>query len=345
MAHTGVLLINLGTPDEPEVSSVRRYLRQFLSDPRVLDIPALGRALLLNLAILPFRPKRSARAYQSIWTEKGSPLLVYTQALCRAVQAAMGDTVSVRFAMRYQNPSLEQELNRFREEGVERLIVLPLYGQYASSSTGSCLEEVYRICGSFWNVPALSVIPPFYNHPRFLESLERVSRESLGDLGQYDFFLFSFHGLPERHVLKSELPPGNHCLQSADCCEVIGAANRYCYRAQCVSVARNLASRLGLSREQYEIGFQSRLGRTPWIRPYTDELLVELAEKGVQRLAVLIPSFTADCLETLEEIAIRGKESFLEAGGKDLRMVPALNDHPAWVDGVVAMIREHLPEG
>lgn len=343
MSSTGVLLINLGTPDDSGVASVRRYLRQFLSDPRVLDIAALARALLLNLVILPFRPKKSARAYRSIWTKAGSPLLVFTKALSDAVQKELGDAIPVRFAMRYRNPSLESVLERFRAEGIERLIVLPLYGQYASSSSGSCLERVYRICASYWNVPALSVIAPFYNHPAFLASLERVARESLGGMADYDHFLFSFHGLPERHVVKSEAHPGKHCLQTPDCCKVIGAANRYCYRAQCVSVARNLADRLGLAPERYDMGFQSRLGRTPWIRPHTDELLVELAQKGVKRLAVMIPSFTADCLETLEEIAIRGRQSFLAAGGRTLHMVPALNDHPAWVTGVVTMIHEHLP--
>ena len=336
---TGVLLLNLGTPDRPEAGSVRTYLRQFLSDPRVLDLPALGRWLLLNLFILPFRPKQSAAAYSQIWTDQGSPLKLHTQALATAVQDAFSGQLTVRYAMRYQNPSIESALKAFRDENTQKLVVVPLYPQYASSSTGSCLEEVYRICGSYWNVPSLTVVPPFYDHPAFRESLVTVAKQSLGDLRAYDFFLISFHGLPERHVTKCD-PTGSHCLAKDDCCERMTEANRYCYRAQSVAAARNLAQGLGIPPEKVDFAFQSRLGRTPWIKPYTDEVLVDLAKRGVKRLAVLVPSFTADCLETLEEIAIRGKESFIAAGGESLHLVPSQNAEPSFVETVCQMIRE-----
>ncbi len=339
MTKTGILLLNLGTPDDTSVPAVRRYLRQFLSDPRVIDIPALGRWALLNLVILPFRPAKSAEAYRQIWTAEGSPLLIHTRSLAEQLQALVGTERVVRFAMRYQNPSMTAALDAFQRDNVERLIVVPLYPQYASSSTGSCLEELYRLCGSRWNVPHLAIVPPFYDHPAFLDAEETIAREHLGDLSRFDYFLMSFHGLPERQVIKTD-PSRAHCLAQNDCCARIVASNRYCYRAQCFATARALAQRLGLAEDRYGVSFQSRLGRTPWIRPYTDVVLEELPAKGVKRLAVLIPSFTADCLETLEEIDIRGRESFIGAGGQDYTMVPSLNSHPAWVRAVSALIDE-----
>ncbi len=340
-AKTGVLLLNLGTPDEPKAPAVRRYLRQFLSDPRVLDIPAAARWLLLNAVILPFRPKRSAEAYAAIWEERGSPLMFHTQDLAEALARELGHGFQVRFAMRYQNPSLASALAAFRDEGVERIVVAPLYPQYASSSTGSSLEALYKTCATYWNTPALTVIPPFYNHPAYLESVAAIARESMGDPAQYDFTLMSFHGLPERHVKKSDVS-GSHCLASADCCETIESANRYCYRAQCVATAKALAELLHIPGDRSQVCFQSRLGRTPWIRPYTDEVIEDLPRQGVKKLAILVPSFTADCLETLEEIAIRGKESFLRAGGESLHMVPALNAHPVWVKNLATILNERL---
>lgn len=338
---TGVLLINLGTPDDPETPAVRRYLKQFLSDPRVIDIPAVARWLLLRLVILTFRPKKSSEAYKLIWTEKGSPLNFHTKELAEGVQKALGEGTMVRYAMRYQNPSLPSVLQEMKFAGVDHLIVLPLYPQYASSSTGSSLEELYKLCAAEWNAPSLAVIPPFYGHDAYLDSVARVSQESMGDVKKFDHFLFSFHGLPERQITKSDWST-KHCLKSDHCCEAIGDANRFCYRAQCYHVAREVAARLGINKEQYSVGFQSRLGRSPWIQPYTDVLFEELSKKGVKNLAVLIPSFTADCLETLEEIAIRGRDDFLAAGGASFHMAPSLNSHPAWVSAVVTMIRQHL---
>ena len=341
---TGVLLINLGTPDDPGVAAVRRYLRQFLSDPRVIDIPALARFLLLNLFILPFRPRTSSAAYRQIWTEQGSPLLYHTRALSDGVGSALGERAVVRFAMRYQRPSIRAALDAFRREGIARLVVFPLYPQYASSSTGSSLEEVYRICADYWNVPALNVMPPFFDHEAYLACQTAVIRESLGDPAQFDHVLFSFHGLPERQIRKSALAPcvqdGTACLALPACCERIGDYNAYCYRAQSSFVARELSRRLAIPGGRWSIGFQSRLGRTPWIQPFTDVLLASLAERGVRRLAVAVPSFTADCLETIEEIGIRGVETFKAAGGESLHLVPCLNAHPAWVEAIAAMLAE-----
>lgn len=336
-APQGVLLINLGTPDAPETGAVRRYLREFLSDPRVLDIPPLGRAALLYGVILPFRPQKSAEAYRKIWMPQGSPLLVYGNALRDRLQDALGPAWAVELGMRYQSPSLRSAIEKLRARGAREVTVVPLYPQYASSSTGSSLEEMYRLVGEAWNVEALGVLPPFYDRPAFLNAFADVGRPVLAEF-RPDHVLFSFHGLPERQVKKSD-PTGAHCLASADCCNVQVPANRWCYRAQCFSTARELAQRLGLEAGKWTVTFQSRLGRTPWIRPYTDVVIPELAAKGVKRLAVFCPAFVADCLETLEEIGIRAKNQFLACGGEALTLVPSLNAHPSWVRGLTQMIR------
>jgi ferrochelatase len=338
-APQGVLLINLGTPDAPETGAVRRYLREFLSDPRVLDIPPLGRAALLYGVILPFRPQKSAEAYRKIWMPQGSPLLVHGNALRDRLQDALGPGWAVELGMRYQSPSLRSAIEKLRARGVREVTVVPLYPQYASSSTGSSLEAMYRLVGEAWNVEALRVLPPFYDRPAFLNAFADVGRPVLGEF-RPDHVLFSFHGLPERQVKKSD-PTGAHCLASAECCDAQVPANRWCYRAQCFFTARELAQQLGLEAGKWTVTFQSRLGRTPWIRPYTDVVIPELAAKGVKRLAVFCPAFVADCLETLEEIGIRAKNQFLACGGEALTLVPSLNAHPSWVRGLTQMIR-HL---
>jgi protoporphyrin/coproporphyrin ferrochelatase len=337
-APQGVLLINLGTPDAPETGAVRRYLREFLSDPRVLDIAPVGRVALLYGVILPFRPQKSAEAYRKIWMPEGSPLLVHGKALRDRLQDALGPGWVVELGMRYQSPSLASAMEKLRARGVRELTVVPLYPQYASSSTGSSLEAVYRLVGEAWNVEALRVLPPFYDRPAFLDAFADVGRPVLAE-ARPDHVLFSFHGLPERQVRKSD-PTGAHCLSRADCCDVQVPANRWCYRMQCFFTARALAQRLGLEPGKWTVTFQSRLGRTPWIRPYTDLVIPELAHKGVKRLAVFCPAFVADCLETLEEIGIRAKAQFLSCGGEALTLVPSLNTHPSWVRGLTQMVRE-----
>lgn len=336
---TGLLLINLGTPDAPEAGAVRRYLRQFLSDPRVLDMNPVGRFFLLNLIILPLRPARSAEAYHKIWTDRGSPLLFHSQDLTLLVKERLGSAWHVELAMRYGNPSIAAAMERFRQAGVDRIVVFPLFPQYASSSTGSALEAVMAEAGKAWNVPRLSAIDPFYDDSGFIAAFVQGGRPVM-DSVRPDHVLFSFHGLPERQVRKSD-DTGAHCLASQDCCSRMVAANRHCYRAQCFTTARLLAAELGLAPDGYTVCFQSRLGRIPWIRPYTDHVLLELAAAGKKRLVVFSPAFVADCLETIEEIGMRCRDDFVAAGGEELVLVPSLNSSPAWADAVVALVEKH----
>jgi len=340
-ARQGLLLVNLGTPDAPETGAVRRYLREFLSDPRVLDIPAPARWALLELAILPTRPARSAEAYRKVWMAEGSPLLVHGRALAARVQEALGPGWVVELGMRYGRPSLDAALERLAAAAVQAITVLPLYPQYAASSTGSSLERIHRLTGGAWNVPALRVVPPFHDHPAFLDAWGAVARPVLAE-ARADHVLFSFHGLPERQVQKSD-PSGGHCLRSADCCDRPVAESAFCYRRQCFATARALAARLDLSPERTTVSFQSRLGRTPWLKPYTDLLLGDLVQQGIRRLAVLCPAFVADCLETLEEIGIRARADFLRAGGESLALVPSLNSHPSWVQAVTVLLGQARP--
>ncbi len=334
-------MVNLGTPDAPEPAAVRRYLRQFLSDPRVIDINPIGRAALLNLVILPFRPARSAAAYRKIWTPEGSPLLVHGRALVDRLRERIPEH-PIELGMRYGNPSLASAIDRLREQQCDRVLAVPLYPHYAASSTGSTIEELARIVGTLWTTPFVSVVPSFYDDAGFLAAFTAVARATLSEFAA-DHVLFSFHGLPERQVVRCADP--SVCLASPSCCATLSAANRNCYRAQCHVTARELASllELGEQGEGWSISFQSRLGRTPWIKPYTDEVVPALAKRGVAKLAVMCPAFVSDCLETLEEIGMRADEDFKAAGGRELKLVPSLNSHPAWVSAVEALVRPHLP--
>jgi len=311
-------------------------LREFLSDPRILDINPVARWLLLNIFILPTRPKNSAHAYSQIWTEQGSPLLVITRDLMAGLKERMPDT-EFAVGMRYGEPSIEEGLSELVEKNVDRIILAPLFPQYSSAANGSALERAYTLAGEMWNVPAFSVLPPFYNDPGFIDSWAAVSRPVI-DSFKPDLILMSYHGLPERQVLKSDTT-GSHCLESDDCCNALCEANRWCYRAHCFESSRQIAQRLGLGSDDYTIAFQSRLGRDPWIQPPTDIVVPDLAAEGVKRLAVMCPSFTADCLETLEEIGLRAKSDFLTAGGEAFQFIPCLNGHPAWIDALVRMLQ------
>ena len=336
----GVLLVNLGTPAAPTAREVRRYLREFLSDPRVLDMPAVSRWLLLEGVILRVRPRRSAEAYTKVWGPEGSPLLVHGRALRDAVAKALGPAHPVELAMRYGRPSIAEALGRLVAADVPKIVVLPLFPQYASSSGGSAAARVMEEAGRLWNVPPLEILGEFPEDPGFIASFAAVAQEALAGFDA-DHWLMSYHGLPERHVRKSD-PSGAHCLATPSCCDVLAAENRRCYRAQCFATTRALAAALGLAPGTFSVAFQSRLGRTPWIRPYTDEVLPELAARGVKNLAVLCPSFVADCLETVEEIGLRARDQWCEVGGESLRLVPSLNAHPRWVEAVVAMLRPKL---
>jgi ferrochelatase len=332
-----VLLVQLGTPEAPEPRAVRRYLRQFLSDPRVLDVPAPLRWLVLNAFILPRRPRASAAAYRAIWSADGSPLAVHSRALAGALAAELGAGFVVELGMRYGEPSLEAALARLRAARAERVRVIPLYPQYAASSTGSAFARVAELAGRAWDPPALELVPAFYDDTGFLAAWTEVARAPLAGFSP-DHVLFSFHGLPERQIRKSD-PTAGHCLSRADCCDAPGPALARCYRAQCAATAHALAASLGLPPTSWSLSFQSRLGRTPWIRPYTDEALPVLAARGAKRIAVLCPSFVADCLETLEEIGIRGRAQWRDAGGEELLLVPSLNAHPAWVSALAGLVR------
>jgi ferrochelatase len=334
----GLLLVNLGTPNSTEVAEVRTYLKQFLSDPRVLDINPLVRWLLLTFVILRTRPKKSAEAYRSVWTAEGSPLMVHSVGLQKMIQARMPDR-EVVLAMRYGQPSIPDGLAKLQSKPLDELHIAPLYPQYASSSTGTVLEEVFREAAKPWNTPNLKVLPPFYREPAWLDSVAEVYRKHTADF-RPDHTLFSYHGLPVRHVQKSD-PTGKHCYQDPKtCCVTACEANHHCYRHQCYESTRLLVQRLGLSPEQHSVSFQSRLGKDPWVQPYTDHILPELAKRGVKRLAVLCPAFVADCLETVEEIGEEGHKQFIEAGGEDFKLVPCLNTDPLWADALVSMLNK-----
>ncbi len=302
----------------------------------MLDVNPVSRYALLYGAILPFRPKQSAEAYAKVWTEAGSPLLVHSRALAAALQARLGEAVAVEVVMRYGEPSIPAALARLEARDCDRLVVAPLYPHYAASSTGSSLEAIYTQLARRWVVPSVRVLEPFYATDAFLDAFVAVGRPVLDDL-RPDHVLFSYHGLPERQVQRCDRT-GAHCLKSAACCDAIVTANRDCYRAQCFATTRALLPRLGLEAAGTTTSFQSRLGRTPWIKPYTDEILPQLAAEGVKRLAVFCPAFVADCLETLEEIGMRASETFRQAGGEELRLVPSLNASPAWVEGLSQLL-------
>jgi ferrochelatase len=274
-----------------------------------------------------------------VWTDRGSPLLFHSLDLVKEVRARLGRDWHVELAMRYGSPPIDKAIELFRRAEVDRIIVFPLFPQYASSSTGSALEAVYSQAARAWNVPQLSAIGAFYDHPLFIEACRQAGAPVLADR-QPDHVLFSFHGLPERQIRKSD-DTGRHCFASDDCCDRIAGPNRNCYRAQCYATARALAAALELPATKWSVSFQSRLGRTPWIKPYTDVVIPQLAARGIRKLAVFCPAFVADCLETLEEIGIRAAEQWRQVGGAELTLVPAVNSSSAWVDTVVQMVRDH----
>jgi ferrochelatase len=319
-SSVGLLLLQLGTPAAPRPAEVRRFLREFLSDPRVLDMPAWKRFLVLELLILPRRPRASAEAYAKIWSSAGSPLLIHARALAEQVRGRLGESVAVELAMRYGEPSIGGALDRFQRDGVGRIVVFPLFAQYSTAATGSAVARVYELAAQRWNTSALQVVPPFFDHPAHLAARAELARPFLAS--QYDRVFMSFHGLPVRQALKS------------------GATPVFDYRAQCQTTARLLAGRLEIPDDKLVVSFQSRLGRSPWMRPYTDEVLAAQARGGARRAVILSPGFVFDCLETLEELGIRGAETWREHGGESLALVPALNATDRWADAVVEIARD-----
>ena len=325
----GLLLIQLGTPEAPTTSSVRQYLRVFLSDKRVIDIPAPIRYLLLYLVILPLRSKQSAKAYQAIWTEKGSPLRFLTNSLTEKLQAELQSTHQVAVGMRYGEPSLEKALDKLSH--CDEITVLPLYPQYASSTTGSSIEAVFHYFKNKPVMPSLHIIREFYEHPAFIKAQSEQMKPYLK--APFDHLLLSYHGLPVRHIEKSG------CEKVCEkACPEPKTQNTACYRAQCFETSRQLAGTLGLTETQYTTAFQSRLGKTPWIEPYTDKVLEQLAKDGIKNLLIACPAFVTDCLETIEEIGMRAKETWEELGGESLTLIPCLNDEADWVDALTKIV-------
>lgn len=332
----GILLVNLGTPASCRTADVRRYLNDFLMDPYVLDVPWALRRTIVSAAILPFRPARSAKAYEKIWDQAGpgtgSPLLHYSRRLAEALQANLDEPVAL--AMRYGEPSLVAAVDALAAQGVRELLLVPLYPQFADST---CSTTVRAVRGLVRDRMSLRVLSPFFARAGYREALAASVREHLPE--SWDHLLLSYHGLPERHITRAD-PTGKHCLQSPDCCSTPSPAHATCYRHQCLRTSENLAEDLGLGPDRYMVSFQSRLGRLPWLRPYTDETLTALPGQGVRHLVVACPAFVADNLETLEEIGMSGRETFLGAGGETFTLVPCLNDRADWVEALSRWCRD-----
>lgn len=333
-AKKGILLMNLGSPDSTQVKDLKKYLDQFLMDERVIDKPWLLRALLVKGIIVPFRASKSAEAYKAIWTEEGSPLIAITRQLQRALQNEIAEPVEI--AMRYGNPGMEEGFEALlkRNPFIEEVIALPLYPHYAMSSFETAVEYAKEIHQKKKYSFRLSFVEPFYDDPGYLNALAENIRPYLN--GPYDQLLFSYHGIPERHIRKSDVT-GCHCLQVENCCEVASPAHAYCYRHQVFTTTKRVTEILNIPKDKYSITFQSRLGKG-WLTPFTDIRLQELPNEGIKKLLIICPAFVSDCLETLEEIEIRGREEFMKAGGESFTMIPCLNDNPLWVKAVAGYV-------
>lgn len=325
---TGLLLVNLGTPDEPTPAAVRRYLKQFLSDPRVVEIPRLVWWLILNGIILNTRPAKTAAKYRSIWTKDGSPLAVYTRRQTQLLKGYLGERIKsplvVEYAMRYGNPSLGAGIAKLKAQHCDRILVLPLYPQYASSTTGTVMDELGRVFSTLRNVPGLRVVRSFHDHPLYIDAIVKNLLAHWMKVGRPDFrngdkLVITFHGLPRFHLDKGD-PYHCHCHQTA----------------------RLVAEQMGLAKDDYVVTFQSRFGKAEWLKPYTDATLEKLGKSGTARVDVICPGFAADCLETLEEIAMEAKDTFLHAGGKTFNYLPVCNDTEPFVHALAAVAQENL---
>jgi len=326
MSYRGVLLVNLGSPESTSVRDVRAYLRQFLMDPCVIDIPRPLRSLIVKGFILPFRPKHSAKAYGSIWWDEGSPLIVISKRVQTLLQEKLEEPVAL--GMRYGKPSIGHAIDELYRKGIREVLLIPLYPQHAMATVETVVDETRTAVEKNHPEMNLDVFPPFFDDSTYIGALVASTASYLSK--DYDHLLLSYHGIPERHVKKAD-PTSAHCLLTDRCCETNSIAHRTCYRHQVIQSARAFAAQAGVPADRYSVAFQSRIGMDAWLKPATSEELVRLATSGVKRLVVMCPAFVSDCLETLEEIGIRGRESFLEAGGESLTLIPCLNDHEAWI--------------
>lgn len=338
MKKTAVLLIQLGTPDSPSVKDVRTYLTEFLNDPRVIDIPWLGRKLLVNGIIVPFRAPKSAKIYKELWDLGNgvSPLKTYTESVKVKLQARFGETATIFTAMRYQNPSIQSVLDSIKKENFDQIIVIPLFPQYASASTGSAIQKVMDIVRKWWVIPEMKFVSQFWDNEGYIDSI--VDNAKQFPIKEYDHIIFSYHGLPERQVDKVY---DNDLCANHNCEDEVDEENKFCYKATSYATTRLIAAKLGLEEKDYTVSFQSRLD-DKWLKPYSDKEVAKLGKNGAKKLLVFSPAFVADCLETLVEIGGEYQEIFEENGGEKVQLVPSSNDHERFVDGLEEMVRERI---
>ena len=332
----GILLVNLGSPDSPEPKDVKRYLDEFLMDPRVIDVPYWARALIVRGIVLNTRPKASAAAYKKIWWDEGSPLIVISERLQKKIQDRVDYPVAL--AMRYGSMTIKDGLQSLVDQGVDKVLIIPLYPQFAMATTETILVLAEKIRKKHFPNLTITDFPPFYNDDRYIKVLSSSIAEYLKDK-KYDHLLFSYHGVPERHIRKSDIT-NSHCKINGECCVTPSEAHRYCYRHQCLKVTELVGKQLQLQQGSFSTSFQSRLGFDPWLKPYTDRTIERLGKQGLKNLAVVTPAFVSDCLETLEEIAMEGEEIFHEVGGENFSTVPCLNERDDWAQLLTDWIKE-----
>jgi ferrochelatase len=337
MSKQGILIVNLGTPDSPSNANVRKYLDEFLMDERVIDVNPVLRTLLVKGIIVPFRGPKSAKLYREIWSDTtGSPLMHYSLLQRELLQQRLGDEYQVELAMRYQSPSIDSALNKLKDAQVRNIRVIPMFPHYASASTGSVLERVMKLVRKWQTIPNISFINSFHDNELMIEAFADNGRKHKPET--FDHVLFSFHGLPQRQLVKSDHSQ-KHCLKVENCCSTLTENNKFCYSAQCHDTARLIANKIGLTEDKYTVCFQSRLGKDPWVQPYTSVVIEHLAEKGVKSLLVFCPAFVADCLETVHEVSVEYGEEFSALGGEHVQLVESLNDHPLWIDALVELAK------
>jgi ferrochelatase len=340
--RVGVLLIQLGTPNSPSTKDVRIYLREFLNDPRVIDLPWLARKLLVNGIIVPFRAPKSAKIYKELWDlgQGVSPLMTHTikqaELLQQRFESNTAIDVKIHMAMRYQNPSMDKVLEEMRRENYDKIILIPLFPHYASASNGSAIQKAFEIINKWWVIPEISMVPQFFNNEGYIDSI--VARANAFNLAEYDHIIFSYHGLPERHVDKVY---DNGLCEDQPCDTTLNEQNKFCYKATCYATTRLIAEKLNLKSEQYTVSFQSRLDKK-WLTPFSDKVVEEWGTKGAKNLLIFSPAFVADCLETLVEIGGEYKEIFEKFGGKSVQLVPSCNDHVRFIDGLEEMVIARL---